>query len=74
MRESERESERERSAKKGLKAVVARHTRARLGEEAAAAVGNWVNIQDGAAQFSAIFSGGFAIFSHLLNTRYVPPA
>lgn len=73
MRESERESGRERSAKKGLKAVVARHTRARLGEEAAA-VGNWVNIQDGAAQFSAIFSGGFAIFSHLLNTRYVPPA
>lgn len=38
----------------------------------AVAVGNWVNIQDGAAQLSAIFSGGFAIFSsHLLDTRYV---
>lgn len=44
-----------------------------LKEQLAVAVGNWVNIQDGAAQLSAIFSGGFAIFSHLhlLNTRYV---
>lgn len=39
-------------------------TRRRIG------IGNWVNIQDGGAQFSAIFSGSFAIFSRLC-TRYV---